>query len=126
MIVVEERGVRRRSLVCQRFVSRPVHQVDVEPAIVVIINEPDTGADRLKDVRLLGRAGDLMPSRQPGTLGNVLEDHGTGIDETSSRNGPMLRVEDCGMSRTGVHSHSGIRHPASGIRHPASVRLKQP
>src|SRR5439155_12071651 len=52
VIVVEERGRGRRFTAGQRGPGRSVHEVDVEPAVVVVIPERDAGAGRLDDVVL--------------------------------------------------------------------------
>jgi hypothetical protein len=38
-----------------------VDQVDVEPAVVVVVNEADAGAIGFQDVLLVGRSHDVKP-----------------------------------------------------------------
>src|ERR1700722_12473537 len=44
MIVVKERGVRRQSLARYGVISGAVHHVDVEPAVVIVIEQRNAGA----------------------------------------------------------------------------------
>ena len=41
VIVAEERGARRRLATLQRGARRSVHQIDVEPAVIIEVDEGD-------------------------------------------------------------------------------------
>src|SRR6478736_6036117 len=61
MVVVKQCSMRWRALSRKRFIGGPVHEIDVEPAIVVVVNQPYTGTVRLKNVPLLLRPHDVTP-----------------------------------------------------------------
>ena len=52
MIVVKERRVRRVSFAGQRFVCRSADKINVEPAIVVVVDQANAGALRFKQQAL--------------------------------------------------------------------------
>ena len=62
MIVVKQRGVRRRFLAIQRIECGTVHQVDVEPAVVVIIDQANARSVGFEDELLLRHAHLVDPA----------------------------------------------------------------
>ena len=94
VIVVEERGVRGEGLSIQRGLGAAVHEVDIEPAVVVVIEQGDAGADAFEDVFLLGRTHDVVPLGQACLCGDVLEDDGAGLDRATLGDGEVVRVGD--------------------------------
>ncbi len=101
VIVVEEGGVRRRLFTGERVEGGPVHDVDVHPTIVVVVNEADAGALGLNNELLFRAAHFVGPDGEPGFCRVILKDDGTGGDESAGGDGPVLRVKLHGMGRTG-------------------------
>ncbi len=62
-VVVEEGSGRRLLLAPQRREGGAVHEVGVQPAVVVVVHEGDAGAGGLQDV-VLGRAARHLPERR--------------------------------------------------------------
>ena len=76
VVVMKERGVRRGGFSAERVVGHAIDEVDVEPSIVVVIEQCDATAEGLDDLRLGARAAVIAPARQTRLSGIVLEDHG--------------------------------------------------
>ena len=64
MVVVEERGVRRLFLAVERIEGGTVDQVDVEPAVVVVVEQANAGAVGFDDEVFLGHAHLVTSSRR--------------------------------------------------------------
>jgi hypothetical protein len=84
VIVMEESRVGRGGLAGKRIVCGAVHQINVEPAVIVIVQETNAGAFGLEDEALLRRACRVMPARKSRGLGNILEDE-WGLSSQSRR-----------------------------------------
>src|SRR5262249_55389968 len=74
-VVTIERGARRLHLSAQRIERRTVDQVDIEPAVVVIINKGAARARRFNEVILGRRAGDEAKAAEACGLRHVDEAH---------------------------------------------------
>src|SRR6185437_6719222 len=74
VVVMEERGVRRIFLAVQRIESRSVHKIDIEPAVVIVIDEAYAGAIRLDDEVLFRRAHLVTPVGEPSLPRDVFKD----------------------------------------------------
>ncbi len=97
VIIVEERGMRRESFSIERGLGAAVHEIDIQPAIVVVIQEGDAGADAFEDVFLVGRTHDVMPFGQACLGGDVLEDDRASLDRATLCDGQVVRVGDRGI-----------------------------
>ena len=64
MIVVKEGSVWWLRLAIQRFIGRAVHQVDIEPAIMVVVQQGHAGSGRFQDVVLLRISHPVLPDGQ--------------------------------------------------------------
>ena len=64
-----------------------VDDIDVEPAVVVVVDEAHAGALGLDDVILCGRAHFVGPVGQAGFLRVVHEDDGAGLHEAAGGDG---------------------------------------
>ena len=84
--------MRRRLFTVQRVKRRAIHQVNIEPAVVVVVDQANTRAVRLHDELLLRHAHLVDPTRQARSLGDVLEDHRAAVNEFACRDRPLLRV----------------------------------
>ncbi len=60
MIVVEEGRVRGRFLATQCAKGRTIHQIDIQPAIAVIIEERHAGARCFQDELLIRVAAHML------------------------------------------------------------------
>ena len=75
VVVVEQRGVGRLFFAVERVEGRAVDQVDVEPAVVVVVDQADAGAVGLDDELLFRHAHLVDPAGEAGLFGDVLKDH---------------------------------------------------
>ena len=101
MVVTKQRSVRRSGLSCQRVVCRAVHEIDIQPAVVVVVQQSDTRADRVNDVGLLRRPHHVLPLSQARSGSDVFEDHWSGTDKSAGSYGAMLSIENSGTRRAG-------------------------
>ena len=93
VIVMKQRSVRRRGFAGQCIVSRSIHQINVEPAVVVVVEKGDTGADGLENEFRFRRAHHVPPVRQSSLLGNVLKNDGPTVDKSAGGDGTLLAVQ---------------------------------
>ena len=103
-VVVEERRVRRNRLPAQCVDGRSIHQVDVEPAVVVVVEKADARTLGLDNDLLRGSAGRIVPPCQAGLFGCIHENNRACLDETASGDGTMLAVELGLLSAAASHS----------------------
>ncbi len=68
VIVVEERCVRRCLFAVERIEGGAVDDVNIEPAVVVVIDQAHAGAIGFNDVLLLRRSHLVGPLGEPGFL----------------------------------------------------------
>ncbi len=101
----------------ERVDGRTVHDVDIEPAVVVVVDQSHARALGLDDVVLGRRAHLVGPLRQAGFLGNVFEDHWTGLHESAGRDDPVLVVELDGVRRL-LSAARGMRAFGGLLRRP--------
>ena len=92
MVVMKQCRMRRPFLAFQCVVGGPVHQVDIEPSIIVVVNQPDARSVRLQNEFLFRSAHDVIPRSQACGLGDIFEDHGPGVDKSASGDGALLGV----------------------------------
>ena len=81
---------------------------------MVIIQQRNTGADRLQDVRLLRRPHLVLPHIQSGLLGDVLKDNGPGFYEAARGDGALFGVENRGKHAGGGGPSLLLRRRISG------------
>src|SRR5258705_13167144 len=70
--------VKERSFWCSRFSaqsvdSRSIGEIDIEPAVVVVVDQADPGAVCLNNVMLLRRSNGLLPCSQARLLVDILK-----------------------------------------------------
>src|ERR1017187_7420910 len=109
VVVVKQRGVRRRFFAIKRAESRPVDQIIIEPAVVVVVDKANTGAVGLDDELLLRHTHLVYPSGKPCLLGNVFEDDRPLVDESSRGDWSPLFV----INRRCYHARRDPTHTAS-------------
>src|SRR5580692_7312789 len=117
VVVVEQRCVRRFFLSIQRIERRAVHQVDVQPTIVVVVEKANTGTIRFHDELLLGYTHLVDPVAESGLLGDVLEDNRPFVDESTGGNwAPLFIVDRRRRDTSGDASHSTLLLRRGGRR----------
>ncbi len=109
MIVVEQGGVRRSSLPQVSIVGRSVHKIDIEPAIVVVVEQPHTRAYRLDDEVLLGCTHLVLKACNPTLFRNVLKHDRSPLDGTARSDWPVFRVQHRSVWTARVHPRGGRR-----------------
>src|ERR1700748_3230956 len=88
----------------ERIVGRRVHQVNVQPSIVVVVDQPHARARRFQDELLLWRPIAMRPLREPRLLGNIHKNGRAVIDESTRRNRPLLRIQNRGKRPARIYS----------------------
>ena len=84
--------MRRLFFAVERIECRAVDQVDIEPAIVVVVDQANARAVGLDNEVLLRRAHLVGPAGEPRLFGDVFEDHRALVDEAARGDGPLLLV----------------------------------
>ena len=107
VIIVEEGGVWRHSFVVHGRNGAAVDEVDVHPAIVVVVEQSDAGADAFDDVLLVGGSHLVVPLGEASLSGDVLEDDGAGLDGSSDGDGAVVGIEDRGEDSCGAGASLG-------------------
>src|SRR5271156_441366 len=102
VIVVEQHGPRWSFLALQRGKRGPVHQIDVEPSVIVIVEKSNARSGRLENRVLLGTARLVMKLIEAGGVGNVSEDDGSAVDKTACGNRAVESVLDRSVRGTGA------------------------
>ncbi len=97
MIVVKQHGARRGLFTFQCGKCGPVQQVNIEPTVVVIIEQSNTGAGNFNNGAFLGRAGAMMRLVESALVRDVLEDNRRAVDKSTGGNGAMGGVENWRM-----------------------------
>src|SRR5713101_8761516 len=92
MIVVEQCRVWRFFLSIQRIECRAVHEIDIEPAIVVEVDQADARTIGLNKEVFLWHAHFVAPATESGLLRGVFEDDRSLIAKPAGRDGSILRV----------------------------------
>ncbi len=117
LVVPKQRRVRRLFLAVQRVECRAVHQVDRQPAAVVVIDQADARSVGLNDELLFRHAHLVNPAGEPRGFGDVLEDHRSGIHKAARGDGPLMFVVDRGSSDApGNPAHALLRLSLLGRR----------
>ena len=81
-----------------------VQEINVLPAIVVVVKQCDAGAWSFNDGFLLGTSGTMTKFLQAGLLGDIGENNGGAVDESSGGDGPRLGVLHGRMRTRSVYS----------------------
>src|ERR1700730_12064062 len=92
VIVVEQCGMWRFFLSIQRIECRAVDDIDIEPAIVVEVDQADARTIGLNNEVFLWHAHFVAPATESGLLRGVFEDDRALVDKPARRDGPILRV----------------------------------
>src|SRR5215469_10558527 len=88
-----------------------VQEVDVQPAVVVIVEQSDARAHGLEDGFLRGRARTMLEFIQSRQLGDIGKYHWSAIDEATGRNGPGKCIFNGRMRGTRSYPHPTLRLP---------------
>ena len=106
VVVMEERCVGRRGFAVDGVEGGPVDKIDIEPAVVVVIDQTHAGTVGFDDEFLLGRAHGVAPRPEPRLLRDVLEDHRAGIGKAARGDGTVL-----GIVNRSMHAGSRVSSP---------------
>ncbi len=92
MIVVEEHGVGRRVLPFHRGCSGSVEEIDVQPAVVVVVEKSDAGAGCVEDGGFFGRAGAMVEFVEAGLMRDVEKNDRCAVHEAAGGDGAGLCI----------------------------------
>src|SRR5580658_924006 len=109
VVIMKQRRVGRRLLAVERIKGRAVDDINIEPAVVVVVDQPHAGALGLDDVLLLRTAHLVRPMGQSGLLRIVFEDRRAALHKAARRDRPLLLVELQRVRRTGLLAALGSR-----------------
>ena len=94
MVVAKQSRLWWRFLTVERLVGRTIDEVNVEPAIVVVVQQRYTRSFGFEDEAFLRSSCCVMPTGKASLLGGIHENDGPCLDHTACGNGPMGRVVD--------------------------------
>ena len=114
MIIVEEHRTRWRFLPFQRGGGGTIEEVNVQPAVVVVIEEADAGAGSVKDSGFFGRAGTMAKLVEAGLFGDFEENDGSAVHEATGSDGTRLRILHWSVRAAG--GHAGGSHRSGRLR----------
>src|ERR1700674_3701875 len=103
VIVVEEHGARRSLLTLHCGERGTVEQVNVEPAIAVVIEKSGAGAGNIDNRRFFARARTMVKFIEAGLLCDVDENDRSAIHETTGGDGARQRILNGSVDSTGGH-----------------------
>ncbi len=125
MVVMKQRGMRRGLLAVERVEGRAVHDIDIEPSVVVIVDQPHARALCFHDVGFRGRAHFVGPFGQPGFLRDIFKDDRSALHKSPRGDGAVLLVQLHGMGRAGFLASRLPAHPRA-ISPPLATKLLAP
>src|SRR5271154_2697167 len=91
--------MRRFFLAVESLEGRAVDEIDIEPAIVVVVDQSNAGAICLQDELLVGVAHLMRPMRDARLLGDVLKDDRPQGDESPGSDRTLVAVKLHRMGR---------------------------
>jgi len=106
---VEECGVGAGGFACESGFGASVDEVDVEPAVVVIVEERDSGACGFEDEVFVWRSHGVVPGGEACLGCDVFEDDGTGFDRAARGDGAVGFIVDWGEDAAGSRATFGGR-----------------
>ena len=105
VIVVKEHGAGRGLLALEGRDRGTVQKIDVEPAVVVVVEQRDARTRSLDNRTFFPRAGTMMKLVQSGLLSDVRKYDRCAVHKATCRDGARLRVLDRGPGGAGRDSH---------------------
>ena len=94
VIVMEEGRVRWLRFAIFSLIGRAVHQINIEPAIMIVVQQGHTRASCFHDEVLLRLSHPVAPDSQAGFFGDILEDDGAGLDKAARSDRPFFGIEN--------------------------------
>src|SRR5580698_6407144 len=94
MIIVEQGCVWRLGFSCHRVIGRARDQVNIQPAVVIVIKKADPGTDGLQNKFLLGRTHDVPPLCKSGLFSDILKNNGPAVDKSASGDRALLFIKN--------------------------------
>jgi hypothetical protein len=129
VVVVEQGCMRRRSFSIQSGFGASVNEIDIQPAVIVVVQQSYTGADRFQNVSLLRRAHLVPPSGEAGLDSDVFKRNRTRFDCSSSGYGPMVFIQHrskyAGRDRAALGRRLRTLLGAVLLRFEGRLRVKQ-
>src|SRR6266699_6499602 len=116
VIVVQQHGARRRLLPVERGKRGPVEQINVQPAVVIVVAEGDTGAGHFKDGGLLWSSGAMVEFVETRLLRNVDEYNRRAVHTSAGGNRPGQGVFHSGVRCASRHTRGLRLLPSTVIR----------
>src|SRR5690348_2067401 len=104
MIIVEEYGAGSGLGAFRGGDGGTVEEVNVEPAVVVVVEKGDAGTGSFDDGGFFGRAGAMMEFVKAGMMSDVEEDDGSVVDKAACSDGAGVGILDGGMNAAGGHA----------------------
>src|SRR5690242_15820512 len=92
MIVMKQSCMWRFGFSIHRLVSHAVDEIDVQPTIIVVVQQRHATAQRFRDVSLLWRPARIPPCIETGLLRNIVKDDRAAVHKSARRNWPMLHI----------------------------------
>src|SRR5262249_29384039 len=86
MVVMQEHGTGSGCFALERGKGRAIHEIDVEPTIVVIVEEGHAGARSFENGALFRAAHFVVKDVETGGVRRVDENDGSAIDKTTCGN----------------------------------------
>jgi len=129
MIVMKKHRARRSFFSLQCGDRRSIQQINIQPAVVVVIDERHARTGRFDDGFLFRAARAMVKFVQPDLLGYVRENHRRAIDKSARGDRPGLGIFDRRMSAGSgdarrLHRRWRFRRRSSGLL-PAGCRKKR-
>ena len=93
VVVVEQSSMRRCLFAVERIEGRPVHDINIEPSIVVIIDQTDSRPLGLHKVGLGRRPHPVCPMSEPGLFRDVFEYHRPALHKSACSDRPPLCIQ---------------------------------
>ena len=107
VIVMKERCVRRLGFSVHGVIGHAIDEIDIEPSIVVVVEQCYSTAEGLHDILFGARAALIAPARQTSLSGIVLEDNGATGDKSPGGDGAMLGVMHGSVDAAGARATLG-------------------
>src|SRR5579864_8857490 len=105
VVVVQEHGAWGGFLARQCSEGRTVHQVDVEPAVIVVVKQGHAGTRGFKNSRLFRTSRAMVKLVESGLLRDIKKNQRGAINKPPGSDGTGLRVFNRGMRSAGRNPH---------------------
>ena len=104
MMVVKKHGAGRRLGAFDGGDGGAVEEIDVEPAIIVVIEKSNAGARSLDDGRFFERAGAVVKFVKAGLMSDVDENDLSIVNKAACSDRTRVRILDGSVNAAGGHA----------------------